>query len=100
VGYLVECRTSRLADSLDADRLVAQVTVSLERSQVVRDPAVTLDAAARSLTMTARIESAETPQLAAVVAANELLWRTNQYCGPDPGTHVRITHLVSQQAVA
>ncbi len=100
MGYLVECRTSSLAGSLDADRLLVQVSGSLERSQVVRDPAVTLDPATRSLTMTARIESAETPQLAAVVAANELLWRTNQYCGPDLETHVKITHLVSQQAAA
>jgi hypothetical protein len=99
VAYLVECRTSGLDASLDAGRVVAQLLESLQRSQVVRDPDVTLDSRTRSLTMTARIETARTPQLAAVMAANELLWRTNQYCG-DPSTHVKITHLVSQLAGA
>ena len=32
------------------------------------------------------------------MASNELLWRTNQYCGDDPTRHVKITHLVSQLA--
>jgi hypothetical protein len=98
VAYLVECRTSGLDESLDADRLVEQLLDSLQRSQVVRDPDIALDPRTRSLTMTARIETAQTAQLAAVMAANELLWRTNQYCGDDASAHVRITHLVSQLA--
>jgi hypothetical protein len=98
VAYLVECRTSRLDAALDAGRLLPQVLDSLQRSQVVREPDVALDPHTRSLTMTARIETAQTPQLAAVMAANELLWRTNQYCGDDPAAHVKITHLVSQLA--
>ena len=64
----------------------------------MREPDAALDARTRSITMTARIETAQTPQLAAVMAANELLWRTNQYCGDNPSAHVRITHLVSQLA--
>ena len=98
MAYLVECRTTSLDAGLDAEPLVAQVLDSLQRSQVVREPALSLDARTRSLTMTARIETAQTPQLAAVMAANELLWRTNQYCGEDPAAHVKITHLVSQLA--
>jgi hypothetical protein len=98
VAYLVECRTSKLDESLDSGRLVAQVLDSLQRSQVIREPEIALDERTRSLIMTARIETAQTPQLAAVMAANELLWRTNQYCGDDPATHVRITHLVSRLA--
>ena len=98
VAYLVECRTSSLDASLRAPRLVAQVLDSLQRSQVLREPDVVLDPNTRSLTMTARIETARTPQLAAVMASNELLWRTNQYCGEDPARHVKITHLVSQLA--
>ena len=84
VAYLVECRTSSLDASLRAPRLVMQVLDSLKRSQVLREPDVVLDPDTRSLTMTARIETAQTPQLAAVMASNELLWRTNQYCGDDP----------------
>jgi hypothetical protein len=98
VAYLVECRTSALDAALDAERVAAQVLDSLLRSQVVREPGVALDPHTRSLSMTGRIESARTPQSAAVTAANELLWRTNQYCGDDPAAHVRITHLVSQLA--
>ena len=94
MAYLVECRTSSLDESLRAPRLVMQVLDSLKRSQVLRDPDVVLDPDTRSLTMTARIETARTPQLAAVMASNELLWRTNQYCGDDPARHVKITHLV------
>ena len=94
----MECRTSGLDVRLDAERLGTQVLESLQRSQVVRDAAVSIDARTRSLTMTARVETAPTPQLAAVMAANELLWRTNQYCGDDPAAHVKITHLVSQLA--
>ena len=100
VAYLVECRTSSLDESLRAPRLVMQVLDSLKRSQVLRDADVVLDPDTRSLTMTARIETARTPQLAAVMASNELLWRTNQYCGDDPARHVRITHLVSQLAAS
>jgi hypothetical protein len=100
VAYLVECRTSGLVATVDAERIAAQVLESLLRSQVVRDPGVALDAHTRSLSMTARIETARTPQSAAVMAANELLWRTNQYCGDDPAAHVKITHLVSQLASA
>jgi hypothetical protein len=98
VAYLVECRTTSLDASLDGERLVEQVLDSLQRSQVVREPALTFDPGTRGLTMTARIETAQTPQLAAVMAANELLWRTNQYCGDDPAAHVKMTHLVSQLA--
>ena len=97
MAYLVECRTSSLDDGLDADRVAEQVLASLQRSQVIRAPAVALDLLARCLTMTARIEAAPTPQQAAVMAANELLWRTNQYCGEAP---VKITHLVAQLAGA
>ena len=100
MAYLVECRTSGLAESLDADRLAEQLADALRRSQVVREPDIALDPHTRSLTMTARIETAQTAQLAAVMAAGELLWRTNQYCGEDPAAHVRITHLVSQLAGA
>jgi hypothetical protein len=100
VAYLVECRTSSLDDSLRASRLVMQVIDSLQRSQVLHEPDVVFDPETRVLTMTARVETAPTPQLAAVAAANELLWRTNQYCGEDPAVHVRITHLVSQLAGA
>jgi glutamate/tyrosine decarboxylase-like PLP-dependent enzyme len=100
VAYLVECRTTSLDASLDAERLLVQVLDSLQRSQVVREPALALDPRTRSLTMTARIETAQTPQLAAVMAANELLWRTNQYCGDDAAAHVKMTHLVSQLAGA
>ncbi len=100
MAYLVECRTTGLGAALDADRVVEQLRESLQRSQVVREPEVVLDARTRSIAMTARIETAQTPQLAAVMAANELLWRTNQYCGEDPSAHVRITHLVSQLAGA
>jgi hypothetical protein len=100
VAYLVECRTTSLDESLRDGRLVMQVLDSLRRSQVLRDADIAFDPLTRSLTMTARIETARTPQLAAVMAANELLWRTNQYCGDDPATHVRITHLVSQLAPA
>jgi hypothetical protein len=100
MAYLVECRTSGLDAMIDAGRLVEQLLDSLERSQVLREPALALDASSRSLTMTARIETAQTPQLAAVMAANELLWRTNQYCGRDGSSHVKITHLVSQLAGA
>jgi hypothetical protein len=96
VAYLVECRTSAVDAALDAERLAGQALASLLRSQVVREPHVALDPRTRSLTMTARIESAPTPQLAAVMASNELLWRTNEYCGDDPAAHVKITHLVSQ----
>lgn len=98
MAYLVECRTSAVAAALDAERVAGQALASLLRSQVVREPQVELDARTRSLTMTARIESARTAQLAAVMAANELLWRTNEYCGDDPAAHVKITHLVSQLA--
>ena len=94
----MECRTTSLDASLDAERLLVQVLDSLQRSQVVREPALALDPRTRSLTMTARIETAQTPQLAAVMAANELLWRTNQYCGDDAAAHVKMTHLVSQLA--
>jgi hypothetical protein len=100
VAYLVECRTSSLHAALRAPWLVMQVLDSLKRSQVLRDPDVVLDPDTRSLLMTARIETARTPQLAAVMASNELLWRTNQYCGDDPGRHVKITHLVSQLAAS
>jgi hypothetical protein len=100
VAYLVECRTSALDGTLGAERVAEQVLESLQRSQVVREPAISLDPQTRSLTMTARIETARTPQLAAVIAANELLWRTNQYCGDDPAGHVKITHLSSQLAGA
>jgi hypothetical protein len=100
VAYLVECRTSKLDDSLDTERLLPQVLDSLQRSQVMREPQIALDARTHGLVMTARIETAQTPQLAAVMAANELLWRTNRYCGDDPATHVRITHLVSRLAGA
>jgi hypothetical protein len=98
VAYLVECRTSSIDPGIDAERVAEQVLASLLRSQVVREPGVALDTGTRSLTMSARIESARTPGLAAVMAANELLWRTNQYCGDDPEAHVKITHLVSQLA--
>jgi hypothetical protein len=98
VAYLVECRTSSLDGTLDAVRVAAQVLESLQRSQIVREAGIALDPLVRSLTMTARIETAPTPQLAAVMASNELLWRTNQYCGDDPATHVKITHLVAQLA--
>jgi hypothetical protein len=98
VAYLVECRTSSLDASFRAPRLVLQVLDSLRRSQVLREPDVVLDPHTRGLTMTARIETARTPQLAAVMASNELLWRTNQYCGDDPARHVKITHLVAQLA--
>jgi hypothetical protein len=94
----VECRTSKVDEALDSERLVAQVRESLQRSQVIREPEIAFDPPTRSLVMTARIETAQTPQLAAVMAANELLWRTNAYCGDDPATHVRITHLVSRLA--
>jgi hypothetical protein len=97
VAYLVECRTSSLDGALDADRVAEQVLESLQRSQVIREPGVALDLFARCLTMTARIEAAPTPQQAAVMAASELLWRTNQYCGELP---VKITHLVAQLAGA
>jgi hypothetical protein len=100
VAYLVECRTSSLDASLRAPQIVMQVLNSLERSQVLREPDLALDPETRSLTMTARIETARTPQLAAVMASNELLWRTNQYCGDDPARHVKITHLVSQLAAS
>ena len=100
VAYLVECRTSGLHESLRAPWLVMQVLDSLKRSQVLGDPDVVLDPDTRTLTMTARIETARTPQLAAVIASNELLWRTNQYCGDDPAWHVKITHLVSQLAAS
>ena len=96
----MECRTSALDGTLGAERVAEQVLESLQRSQVVREPAITLDPQTRSLTMTARIETARTPQLAAVIAANELLWRTNQYCGDDPAAHVKVTHLVAQLAGA
>lgn len=96
----MECRTTSLDASLDAERLLVQVLDSLQRSQVVREPALALDPRTRSLLMTARIETAQTPQLAAVMAANELLWRTNQYCGDDAAAHVKMTHLVSQLAGA
>ncbi len=98
MAYLVECRTSAVDAALDAERVAGQALASLLRSQVVREPRVELDARTRGLTMTARIESARTAQLAAVMAANELLWRTNEYCGDDPAAHVKITHLVSQLA--
>jgi hypothetical protein len=100
VAYLVECRTSSLDGTLDAARIAEQVLESLQRSQVVRDPGVALDPLVRCLTMTARIETAPTPQQAAVMAASELLWRTNQYCGDDPAAHVKVTHLVAQLAGA
>jgi hypothetical protein len=96
--YLVECRTSAVGAALDAPRVAEQVLDSLLRSQIVREPRIALDPSTRSLTMEARIESARTAQLAAVMAANELLWRTNQYCGDDAAAHVRITHLVSRLA--
>jgi hypothetical protein len=98
VAYLVECRTSAVDGAFDAGRVAEQVLESLLRSQIVREPHVLIDPRTRSLTMTARIETARTPQLAAVMAANELLWRTNEYCGDDPAAHVKITHLVSQLA--
>ncbi|MDX6618596.1 MAG: hypothetical protein QOK36_982 [Gaiellales bacterium] len=98
MAYLVECRTSAVDGTFDARRVADQVLESLQRSQILHQPQVALDARTRSLTMTARIESARTPQLAAVMAANELLWRTNEYCGDDPAAHVKITHLVSQLA--
>jgi hypothetical protein len=98
VAYLVECRTSAVDAALDGERVAGQALASLLRSQVVREPQVEFDPRTRSLTMTARIESARTAQLAAVMAANELLWRTNEYCGDDPAAHVKITHLVSQLA--
>jgi hypothetical protein len=100
VAYLVECRTSAVDAALDAERVAGQVLESLLRSQIVREPEVALDPRTRSLTMSARIESARTPQLAAVMAANELLWRTNEHCGDDPAAHVKITHLVSQLAAS
>ena len=82
MAYLVECRTSAVDGTFDARRVADQVLESLQRSQILHQPQVALDA--------------RTPQLAAVMAANELLWRTNEYCGDDPAAHVKITHLVSQ----
>jgi hypothetical protein len=100
VAYLVECRTTALHAALDAQRVLAQALESLGRSQVVRDPGLALEDGTRRLRMTARVESAETTQAAAVLAANELLWRLNQYCGDDEERHVRVTHLSSRLAGA
>ena len=97
MAYLVECRTSSLDGTLDGARVAEQVLESLQRSQVIREPGIALDPLARCLTMTARIEAAPSPQQAAVMAANELLWRTNEYCREEP---VKITHLVAQLAGA
>jgi hypothetical protein len=93
----VECRTIALGAALDAERLGRQLRKVLQRSQIVRELDVVVDARTRSLMLTGRVEAAQTPQLAAVMAANELLRRTNRYCGEEP---VGITHLVSQLAGA
>jgi hypothetical protein len=97
VAYLVECRTSSVAGTVDAERVAARVLGSLLRSQVVLEPGIALDPRTRRLTMTARIERARTSQLAAVAAANELLWRAND-CGPHGSAHVTITNLASRPA--
>ena len=100
VAYLVECRTSASTERSTPGAWPSRCSsrCSARRSCASRE--VALDPRTRSLTMTARIESARTPQLAAVMAANELLWRTNEYCGDDPAAHVKITHLVSQLAAS
>jgi hypothetical protein len=96
VAYLVECRTSSVAGTLDAERVAARVLGSLLRSEVVREPGIALDPRTRRLTMTARIERARTSQLAAVAAANELLWRANELCGVHGSERVTITNLASR----